>query len=410
MNKHWVRGIAAAAVIAAGTPAHAATINLVDLGGVSGSAAEQGFNIAKSFWEATLTNNVTLNFGVGYAALEENVIGQTGSASQVYSIANWRSGVVATQSASALDQSLVLPTLAGAGSGIRMITSGGRSGNNGVNANANARVYDTSVGTTANANNNRFLDLNTTVVKAIGGAATYDADNTLGLDAEITFSSTFNFDFNPTNGIDLDAFDFIATAIHEMGHALGFVSGVDTYDYIASLNAAGNIYNLNQYAVFSALDMFRYSQDPTNLVAGSGPVLDFAVGAPAYFSIDGGVTQLFGNSLFATGYYRGDGDQASHFKDAPGCSGQIGIMDPTECFGQLGEITMQDLAAFDAIGWNIDLNVLANPALKFTTASIYDRFAPTAAVPEPTSWAMLIGGFGLVGGALRRRRVSVAYA
>ena len=32
------------------------------------------------------------------------------------------------------------------------------------------------------------------------------------------------------------------------------------------------------------------------------------------------------------------------------------------------------------------------------------------AVPEPTTWAMMIGGFGLVGGALRRRRTTVAYA
>jgi hypothetical protein len=25
-------------------------------------------------------------------------------------------------------------------------------------------------------------------------------------------------------------------------------------------------------------------------------------------------------------------------------------------------------------------------------------------VPEPASWAMMIGGFGLIGGAMRRRR------
>jgi hypothetical protein len=30
----------------------------------------------------------------------------------------------------------------------------------------------------------------------------------------------------------------------------------------------------------------------------------------------------------------------------------------------------------------------------------------TAAVPEPASWALMIGGFGLAGAALRRRRVS----
>lgn len=41
-----------------------------------------------------------------------------------------------------------------------------------------------------------------------------------------------------------------------------------------------------------------------------------------------------------------------------------------------------------------------------------DPFVPeTSAVPEPASWAMMIGGFGLIGAALRRReRVTVRYA
>ncbi|TFU00437.1 PEP-CTERM sorting domain-containing protein [Polymorphobacter arshaanensis] len=34
----------------------------------------------------------------------------------------------------------------------------------------------------------------------------------------------------------------------------------------------------------------------------------------------------------------------------------------------------------------------------------------TAAVPEPASWAMLVAGFGVMGGTLRRRRVAVAVA
>lgn len=46
-------------------------------------------------------------------------------------------------------------------------------------------------------------------------------------------------------------------------------------------------------------------------------------------------------------------------------------------------------------------------------ASISD-FAPDdatlAAVPEPASWAMMLGGFGIVGGALRRRRLSLRFA
>jgi len=33
-----------------------------------------------------------------------------------------------------------------------------------------------------------------------------------------------------------------------------------------------------------------------------------------------------------------------------------------------------------------------------------------AAVPEPASWMMMIGGFGLMGAAMRRRKTSVAFA
>lgn len=38
------------------------------------------------------------------------------------------------------------------------------------------------------------------------------------------------------------------------------------------------------------------------------------------------------------------------------------------------------------------------------------RFTIGAAVPEPATWAMMIGGFGLVGGAMRRRVKAVHFA
>jgi len=46
------------------------------------------------------------------------------------------------------------------------------------------------------------------------------------------------------------------------------------------------------------------------------------------------------------------------------------------------------------------------------SVAAYQIGAPAAsAVPEPASWAMMIGGFGMVGGALRRRaKVSVGFA
>ncbi|QDZ09086.1 PEP-CTERM sorting domain-containing protein [Sphingomonas panacisoli] len=151
--------------------------------------------------------------------------------------------------------------------------------------------------------------------------------------------------------------------------------------------------------------MFRYSNDPHNQVPGNGPVLDLSIGTASYFSTDGGLTQWGGNALFATGSYNGDGDQASHWKDASGvnaCGPQLGIMDPTFCYAQRGEVTALDLAAFDAIGWNIAVNSRGSNYL-MNTAQIYRQFATTP-VPEPTTWAMMIVGFGLMGGAMRRSR------
>ena len=54
-----------------------------------------------------------------------------------------------------------------------------------------------------------------------------------------------------------------------------------------------------------------------------------------------------------------------------------------------------------------------DPSEAFALNHIAATFAPaaTAAVPEPASWALMLGGFGLVGGALRsRRKVPVRFA
>ena len=44
------------------------------------------------------------------------------------------------------------------------------------------------------------------------------------------------------------------------------------------------------------------------------------------------------------------------------------------------------------------------------SSDINVRVFGTAAVPEPATWGLMIAGFGLVGGAMRRRRTGVAFA
>ncbi len=399
-------GAAAMALFCAAAPAEAVTINLIDAGGVTGSQSELGFKIAKSYWESVITTNVTINLGVGYSALGTGIIGSTGSTSYGVAIQDVY-GAMADVGSSALDASAVKAALSantvndatfGTVSGIAMVRNGTVSGVNG--ANPNTSQYDTSL-----TRNNIAVVGTQANLKALGYEG-FGATN----DANITFSSAFSFDFDPTDGIAAGQMDFIGVAIHEMGHALGFTSRVDFVDGNSGVGpgaAAGNATNWNGQYTGSILDLFRYSDDPRNVAPGTGPVLDWSTGVASYFSLDGGLTSFNGNSLFSTGAYNGDGRQASHFKDTPspaGCDGfnQVGIMDPTFCYGEMGVIKSNDLAAFDAIGWNLNVNVLSNLGYTITSKDIYNNYL-NASVPEPATWASMVMGFGLIGGLLRRR-------
>ena len=53
------------------------------------------------------------------------------------------------------------------------------------------------------------------------------------------------------------------------------------------------------------------------------------------------------------------------------------------------------------------LNLEPSTALQFAAVGL-DVTPRASVVPEPATWAMLVGGFGLAGGAMRRRRRTVA--
>ena len=220
------------------------------------------------------------------------------------------------------------------------------------------------------------MDVNRANLRALG----LIANSNTALDASITFSSAFTWDFNPNNGITAGAFDFVGVATHEIGHALGFVSGVDTVDAVSGPNGPAKNADLNEddpgigtlddFAVFSVLDLYRYS---------APGVRNLAYGGTPYMSIDGGLTPLSGAPLsrFATGDFNGDGHQASHWKDNLG----IGTMDPTAAAGELLVLSLQDFRAFDVIGWDL-----------------------VAEVPEPASLTIFSVGLLALAGYCRRKR------
>jgi hypothetical protein len=76
-------------------------------------------------------------------------------------------------------------------------------------------------------------------------------------------------------------------------------------------------------------------------------------------------------------------------------------------------ISLSSLASTGADPLHYGFSLWSKDSSKTGNAGLGD-FSPNggniAAVPEPASWALMLGGFGLVGGAMRRRRTSVRFA
>ncbi len=179
----------------------------------------------------------------------------------------------------------------------------------------------------------------------------------------IGFNSAFPYDFDPSNGITLAQTDFDAVAVHEMGHALGFVS-------IVGSTGSARTWDLFRFRPGAVTDTNTFRTTKRVLTPGPNP----AGGDHVFW--DGNIDW---ETSTDNGSRNGGGDlqQASHWRDDAQRGSvilserKIGIMDPNIASGVRDTITSADLKALAIMGWQIELPKLIYEPLNFTSFSNY---------------------------------------
>jgi hypothetical protein len=222
----------------------------------------------------------------------------------------------------------------------------------------------------SNANNKDLVVGTSADFRALG----YDAPGVIAADGSCCSGPFDGLIFLNTSIMYFGApvvgeYDALATIQHEIDEVLGIGGPGTLVDQPFGPDLSG-------FSYMGAEDLYRYNGPHS-------PSFTTDPNEHAYFSIDGGVTDLHDFNQNGLGDFA---DWAkthclganANVQDWAGCSFPHDL--PVELDRHSVEVT-----GLQAIGYNLS-------------------------VPEPATWALMIGGFGLAGAGLRRRRMAVATA
>lgn len=319
-----------------------------------------GFNQAGQLWSSILKDDVDVNINVEFRDVNSPSLGFFQPQRVSYDYSDIKSALFSDQTST--DDAIAYNTLAsnsdfGLLVDFDLLLNGTSNNPNGVGS---LVPYVDDDGDC----NNRSIRITTANAKALGlsnsnaplcGLASSNRTSS-SPDGTIILNSNFSWDFDTSNGIDAQSFDFIGVAAQGIAVTLGFISGVDVLDFNVpqTINGQNFYYDDGLFPFVSTMDLFRYSQGSSEL-----GVIDWTTGRPnsqgqevdKYFSIDGGVTKI---ASFSTGLRNGDGFRASSWKPDELGGISLGIMESTPAAGQILQFSDNDRRLFDVIGWNLE--------------------------------------------------------
>jgi hypothetical protein len=343
-----------------------------------------GMEIAGRVWGRYLTDNTTLNIHVGVASssdLGRNVIGGA------------LPGMRANQSY--LDYRTAL-------------NNGPKSANDNTALSTlpNKTTYTTSFvhyqldQAVRQTESRATLNMTRAVAKAAGMSL---PNGSTALDGYILFNNLENttangqavrwsYDYTRSSTQATNTLDFLSTAIHEIGHVLGFVSGVDQPGLLgmmtdldsSSTGSSSKDYKdgmRDRLQYTNPLDLFRYSKRGRRDMS-YGRTWDDSSNngfAAQFFSLDG-TTKIvkFSSGMDSSNY--GDGYQASHWQN-----GTAAIMNPTLSLNSRRNIAALDLQAMDVIGWDIASTGI-NTTIDLSALQTQSRQALATRSGQSTTW------------------------